>query len=71
MEKEREKMNCVGENVTQLCGRPSGLPEEMAVFRAERDTGNGTGVKGGMFLVVSIHQISCPHTLILAHESEL
>lgn len=45
-------MNCVGENVTQLCGRPSGLPEEMAVVRAERDTGNGTEVKGGMFVVL-------------------
>lgn len=53
MEKERENELCWWECHT-IVWSPSGLPEEMAVVGAERDAGNGTGVKGGMFLVVPI-----------------
>lgn len=66
MEKEREKMNCVGENVTQLYGRPQ-------VFLRKWLRSGQRGIPGtGQEWREECFYLSDPmSTLILAHESEL
>lgn len=64
-------MNCVGENVTQLCGRPQVFLRKWLWSVQKGIQGTGQGVKGGMFRVVSVQQISRSHALFLAHDSGL
>jgi len=47
-------MNCVGENVTQLCGRPQVFLRKWLWSGQRGIQGTGQGVKGGMFRVVPI-----------------